>query len=186
MKYAVDVKTVGFQPLNKTALNNEQKVLRRDLHKAIAKVSDDVERRQTFNTAIAAIMELSNKLLKAPLNSKQDVAIANEALEAMLIMLAPITPHLSHQLWQELGKEGDIVNASWPEVDQSALVEDEKLIIIQVNGKLRAKLTVAADATKEQVEALAFEQASVTKYTDGVTVRKVIYVPGKLLNVVAN
>lgn len=185
-KYAVDVKTVGFQPLNKTALNNEQKVLRRDLHKAIAKVSDDVERRQTFNTAIAAIMELSNKLLKAPLNSKQDVAIANEALEAMLIMLAPITPHLSHQLWQELGKEGDIVNASWPEVDQSALVEDEKLIIIQVNGKLRAKLTVAADATKEQVEALAFEQASVTKYTDGVTVRKVIYVPGKLLNVVAN
>ncbi|QBJ63275.1 leucine--tRNA ligase [Pseudoalteromonas sp. DL-6] len=185
-KYAVDVKTVGFQALDKSALTNPQKVLRRELHKAIAKVSDDVERRQTFNTAIAAIMELSNKLLKAPLNDTQDVAIANEALEALLIMLAPITPHLSHQLWQDLGKEGDILDAAWPKVDESALVEDEKLIIVQVNGKLRAKLTVAADATQEQVEALAFAESNVTKFTDGATIRKVIYVPGKLLNVVAN
>jgi len=131
-------------------------------------------------------MELSNKLLKAPLADKQDVAIANEALEALLIMLAPITPHMCHQLWQDLGKEGDILDASWPTVDESALVEDEKLIIVQVNGKLRAKLTVPADATKEQVEALAFAEDNVTKFTDGVTIRKVIYVPGKLLNVVAN
>ncbi|MCP4056245.1 MAG: leucine--tRNA ligase [Pseudoalteromonas sp.] len=185
-KYAVDVKTVGYQALDKSALSNPQKVLRRELHKAIAKVSDDIERRQTFNTAIAAIMELSNKLLKAPLNDTQDVAIANEALEALLIMLAPITPHLSHQLWQELGKEGDILDAAWPKVDESALVEDEKLIIVQVNGKLRAKLTVAADATQEQVEALAFAESNVTKFTDGATIRKIIYVPGKLLNVVAN
>ncbi|MGO3424218.1 MAG: class I tRNA ligase family protein, partial [Pseudoalteromonas distincta] len=155
-------------------------------HKAIAKVTDDVERRQTFNTAIAAIMELSNKLLKAPLSDKQDVAIANEALEALVIMLAPITPHLSHELWKELGKKGEILDAAWPKVDESALVEDEKLIIVQVNGKLRAKLTVAADATQEQVEALAFAESNVTKFTDGSTIRKIIYVPGKLLNVVAN
>jgi leucyl-tRNA synthetase len=185
-KYAVDVKTVGYQALDKSALTNPQKVLRRDLHKAIAKVTDDVERRQTFNTAIAAIMELSNKLLKAPLSDKQDVAIANEALEALVIMLAPITPHLSHELWKELGKKGEILDAAWPKVDESALVEDEKLIIVQVNGKLRAKLTVAAGATQEQVEALAFAESNVTKFTDGSTIRKIIYVPGKLLNVVAN
>ena len=131
-------------------------------------------------------MELSNKLIKAPLNDTQDIAIANEALEALIIMLAPITPHLSHELWEELGKDGDILDAAWPTVDESALVEDEKLIIVQVNGKLRAKLTVAADATQEQVETLAFAEANVTKFTDGKTIRKIIYVPGKLLNVVAN
>ncbi|MDP2484552.1 leucine--tRNA ligase [Pseudoalteromonas marina] len=185
-KYAVDVKAAGYQALDKSALSNPQKVLRRELHKAIAKVSDDVERRQTFNTAIAAIMELSNKLIKAQLNDAQDIAIANEALEALIIMLAPITPHLSHELWEELGKDGDILDAAWPTVDESALVEDEKLIIVQVNGKLRAKLTVAADATQEQVETLAFAEANVTKFTDGKTIRKIIYVPGKLLNVVAN
>ncbi|CAM2954020.1 Leucine--tRNA ligase [Pseudoalteromonas distincta] len=101
-------------------------------------------------------------------------------------MLAPITPHLSHELWKELGKEGEILDAAWPKVDESALVEDEKLIIVQVNGKLRAKLTVAAGATQEQVEALAFAESNVTKFTDGATIRKIIYVPGKLLNVVAN
>ncbi|KZX01792.1 leucine--tRNA ligase [Pseudoalteromonas luteoviolacea] len=185
-KYAVDVKNAGASSLDLAALNSNQKALRREVHKAIAKVTDDVERRQTFNTAIAAIMELSNKLAKAPLEDAQDIALANEALNAIVIMLAPITPHMCHELWEQLGHEGDVLDAAWPQVDQSALVEDEKLIVVQVNGKLRAKLTVAADATKEQVEALAFSEENVTKFTDGKTIRKVIYVPGKLLNVVAN
>ena len=185
-KYAVDVNAAGTAELDVNALNSNQKVLRREIHKTIAKVTDDVERRQTFNTAIAAIMELSNKLAKAPLKDAQDIALANEALNAIVIMLAPIAPHMCHQLWQDLGHEGDVLDATWPVVDQVALVEDEKLIVVQVNGKLRAKLTVAADSTKEQVEALAFAEENVSKFIEGKEIRKVIYVPGKLLNVVAN
>ncbi|AUI85528.1 leucine--tRNA ligase [Vibrio azureus] len=166
-------------------LNSSQKALRRDVHKTIAKVTDDIARRQTFNTAIAAIMELMNKLAKAPQESAQDRAILDEALKAVVAMLYPITPHISYELWAALG-EADIDNAVWPTFDEKALVEDEKTIVVQVNGKLRAKLTVAADASKEQVEELGLNDENVTKFTDGLTVRKVIYVPGKLLNIVAN
>ena len=148
-------------------------------------MTDDIARRQTFNTAIAAIMELMNKLAKAPQESAQDRAILDEALKAVVAMLYPITPHISYELWAALG-EADIDSAAWPTFDEKALVEDEKTIVVQVNGKLRAKLTVAADATKEQVEELGLNDENVTKFTDGLTIRKVIYVPGKLLNIVAN
>ncbi|WP_105264424.1 leucine--tRNA ligase [Pseudoalteromonas sp. T1lg76] len=185
-KYALDVKKAGFVALDVASLSKEQKELRRELHKAIAKITDDLERRQTFNTAIAAVMELSNKLIKAPLADEGDKAVANEALEAMLIMLAPITPHLSHQLWQDLGKEGDVLDATWPVADESAMVESEKLVVVQINGKVRAKLTLAADASQEAVEQAAFADANVQKFTEGLTVRKVIYIKGKVLNVVAN
>ncbi len=168
-----------------SALSSDQKALRRDVHKTIAKVTDDIERRQTFNTAIAAIMELMNKLGKAPQESEQDRAILDEALKAVVVMLYPITPHICYELWAALG-ESDADNAAWPQYDESALVEDEKLIVVQVNGKLRAKLTVAADASKEQVEELGLNDENVTKFTEGKTIRKVIYVPGKLLNIVAN
>ncbi|ATC94094.1 leucine--tRNA ligase [Pseudoalteromonas tunicata] len=185
-KYAYDVKQAGFASLDVSALNNEQKALRRELHKAIAKVSDDLDRRQTFNTAIAAVMELLNKLTRASLETEQDKAIAHEALNALIIMLSPIIPHVCHQLWHELGKEGDVINATWPTFDPSAMVEDEKLIIVQVNGKVRGKVTVAADAEQAAVEAIAYAEPNVSRYLDDVTIRKVIYVPGKLLNVVAN
>ncbi|GAP76226.1 leucyl-tRNA synthetase [Pseudoalteromonas sp. SW0106-04] len=185
-KYAYDVKQAGFVELDVASLTKAQKELRRELHKAIAKITDDLARRQTFNTAIAAVMELSNKLIKAPLADDGDKAVANEALEAMLIMLAPITPHLSHQLWQDLGKPGDILDAQWPVADESAMVESEKLVVVQVNGKVRAKLTLAADADQQAVEQAAFADANVQKFTDGLTVRKVIYIKGKVLNVVAN
>ncbi len=166
-------------------LSSQQKSLRRDVHKTIAKVSDDIARRQTFNTAIAAIMELMNKLAKAPQEGGQDRAILDEALKAIVAMLYPITPHICFEMWNALGEE-NVDSATWPQHDESALVEDEKLIVVQVNGKLRAKLTVAADATKEQVEALGLGDENVCKFTEGKTVRKVIYVPGKLLNIVAN
>ncbi len=166
-------------------LSSQQKALRRDVHKTIAKVTDDIARRQTFNTAIAAIMELMNKLGKAPQESVQDRAILDEALKAVVIMLHPITPHICYELWQDMGLT-DIDNAHWPEYDEDALVEDEKLIVVQVNGKVRAKLTVAADISKEEVEALGLGNEHVQKFTDGKTIRKVIYVPGKLLNIVAN
>ncbi|ELR64353.1 Leucyl-tRNA synthetase [Photobacterium marinum] len=173
------------EALDVAALTSDQKALRRDVHKTIAKVSDDIGRRQTFNTAIAAIMELMNKLAKASQESAQDRALLDEALKAVVRMLYPMTPHISFEMWKALG-ESDIDHAEWPAADEKALVEDEKLIIVQVNGKLRAKLTVAADATKEQVEELALNDENVTKFTDDKTVRKVIYVPGKLLNIVAN
>jgi leucyl-tRNA synthetase len=172
--------------LDVAALNGKQKELRREIHKTIAKVSDDVERRQTFNTAIASVMELMNKLAKAPQESEQDRALLQEALVAVVRLLAPITPHISFELWNKLGQEGNIDEALWPVADQAAMVESEKLIIVQVNGKLRAKLTVPADATREFVEKLANSDENVTKFTDGKTVRKVIFVPGKLLNIVAN
>ncbi|MDP2569007.1 leucine--tRNA ligase [Photobacterium damselae subsp. piscicida] len=175
----------AIEALDVAALTGNQKALRRDVHKTIAKVSDDIGRRQTFNTAIAAIMELMNKLTKASLESAQDRALMDEALKAIVRMLYPITPHVCFTMWEALG-ESDIDHAVWPQADEKALVEDEKLIIVQVNGKLRAKLTVAADATKEQVEDLGLNDENVTKFTDGLTVRKVIYVPGKLLNIVAN
>ncbi|OEF26272.1 leucine--tRNA ligase [Vibrio rumoiensis] len=175
----------NVEALNVSALSSDQKALRRDVHKTIAKVSDDVGRRQTFNTAIAAIMELMNKLGKAPQENAQDRAILDEALKAVVRMLYPMTPHICHELWNALG-ESDVDNCEWPTFDEKALVEDEKLIIVQVNGKLRAKLTVPADISKEDIEAIGLNDENVTKFTDGLTVRKVIYVPGKLLNIVAS
>jgi leucyl-tRNA synthetase len=169
------------------ALNVDQKKLRRELHKTIAKVTDDIGRRNTFNTAIAAIMELMNHLSKAPLKSDEDKAVMFEALRAVVLMLTPITPHMCHYLWQTIGNSNiDVENTPWPTVDNSALVEDEKLIIVQVNGKLRAKITVAANASKEEVEALGLNDENVVKFTADKTIRKVIYIPGKIFNIVAN
>ena len=167
-------------------LNSAQKLLRRELHKTIAKVSDDIGRRNTFNTAIAAIMELMNHLGKASIASIEDRVVMHEAIRAVVLMLTPIVPHLSHHLWSMIGDGNPVENTAWPVVDDSALVEDEKLIIVQVNGKLRAKITVSADASKEVVEEIGFNDENVSKFIDGKTVRKVIYVPGKLLNIVAN
>jgi len=165
-------------------LDGEHKVLRRELHKTIAKVTDDIGRRYTFNTAIAAIMELSNKLQKASLATPLDRAVMREACTALLQLLNPITPHIAQYLWAQLGNKHNIERVSWPTVDTAALVEDEKLVVVQINGKVRAKITVAADATQEQVLALAKEDDNVQRFLDGVAIRKVIFVPGKLLNLV--
>ncbi|MCA6997937.1 leucine--tRNA ligase [Dickeya solani] len=172
------------QPLDVAALTEDQKALRRDLHKTIAKVTDDIGRRQTFNTAIAAIMELMNKLAKASQESEQDRALTQETLLAVVRMLYPFTPHACVVLWRELQGEGDIDQAPWPVADEQAMVEDSRLVVVQVNGKVRGKITVAADATEQQVRERAAQEPLVAKYLDGVTVRKVIFVPGKLLNLV--
>lgn len=170
--------------LDVTTLSADQKALRRDVHKTIAKVSDDIGRRQTFNTAIAAVMELMNKLTRAPLESEQDRAVMAEALSAVVRMLYPITPHICFELWKALGNESTIDNAEWVKADEAAMVEDEKLIVVQVNGKVRGKVTVAADADEETVKTVAFADENVKKFTDNTQIVKVIYVPGKLLNVV--
>lgn len=170
--------------LDVSTLSADQKALRRDVHKTIAKVSDDIGRRQTFNTAIAAVMELMNKLTRAPLESKQDRAVMAEALSAVVRMLYPITPHICFELWKALGNESNIDYAEWVKADEAAMVEDEKLIVVQVNGKVRGKVTVAADADEETVKTVAFADENVKKFTDNTQIVKVIYVPGKLLNVV--
>lgn len=167
-------------------LSKAQKDLRREIHRTIEKVTDDLGRRQTFNTAIAAIMELLNHLQKAPTENATDSFILAEGAIATIRMLNPVTPHIAQHLWSMLGREGAIELSGWPTADTAALVEDEKLIIIQVNGKVRAKITVSASADQETVKQAAMEQENVQAFVKGKTVRKVIVVPGKLVNIVAN
>lgn len=170
--------------LDITALSAAQKALRREVHKTIAKVSDDIGRRQTFNTAIAAVMELMNKLTKASLESDQDRAVMAEALSAVVRMLYPITPHICFELWQALGNESNIDTAEWVKADEAAMVEDEKLIVVQVNGKVRGKVTVPATSSEEEIKAAAKADPNVAKFLGGKEILKEIYIPLKMLNFV--
>jgi leucyl-tRNA synthetase len=173
--------------LDSSSLPQAQKDLRRKTHETIQKVSDDYGRRQTFNTAIAAVMELLNETSKlADRANPQGLATEREALEAAILLLAPIVPHITQALWQALGHITIPLNESWPKLDETALVRSTVEVVVQVNGKLRGKLDAAVDAPKEQLEQLAFEQENVKKFLDGVTVRKVIVIPNKLVNIVAN
>ena len=171
--------------LNTAALNDQQRSTRRKTHETIAKVNDDYGRRQTFNTAIAAIMELCNELGKLN-NDESSRSIMDEALHAIVLMLNPIVPHVCHALWQILDGKGDILSAPWPSVDEDALSRDSIEIVVQVNGKVRARIEVPADADKDAVESLARSQQNVGRFLEELTVRKVIVVPGKLINIVAN
>ena len=170
--------------LDTTTLSAAQKALRREVHKTIAKVSDDIGRRQTFNTAIAAVMELMNKLTKASLESDQDRAVMAEALSAVVRMLYPITPHICFELWQALGNESNIDTAEWVKADEAAMVEDEKLIVVQVNGKVRGKVTVPATSSEKEIKAAAKADPNVAKFLDGKEILKEIYIPLKMLNFV--
>ncbi|MBN7771167.1 leucine--tRNA ligase [Marinobacter daepoensis] len=168
------------------SLNTPQKDLRRKTHETIAKVSDDISRRLTFNTAIAAVMELLNEVSRQDNQEPQSRAVRQEALDTAVLVLSPIVPHLCHALWQKLGHTDPVVDAPWPVADASAMVRSEIEVVLQVNGKVRAKESVPADIGKADLEKLALENENVMRFTDGKTVRKVIVVPGKLVNVVAN
>ncbi|MAL93212.1 MAG: leucine--tRNA ligase [Pseudomonas sp.] len=172
--------------LDLAALNDEQKAVRRAIHLAIKQASTDVGQHHKFNTAIAQVMTLMNVLEKAPTASEQDRALLQEGLETVALLLAPITPHISHELWQRLGKSGAIIDAQWPNVDESALVQDSLTLVVQVNGKLRGQIEVPASASREEVETAARGNENVLRFTEGLTIRKVIVVPGKLVNIVAN
>ena len=164
--------------------NSEQKSVRRKIHETIAKVSDDYGRRQTFNTAVAAVMELCNELGRFPVDSDLDRAVMDEGLRAALLMLWPITPHLTEHLWLHLTGEAFVEN-HWPAVDESALSRDELEIVVQVNGKVRAKMMVPATADRDEIETLAKEQDNVQRFLGDASIRKVIVVPNKLVNIVA-
>jgi leucyl-tRNA synthetase len=166
--------------LDTGALSDTQKATRRKAHETIAKVSDDFGRRQTFNTAIAAIMELCNELGKLG-DEPQDRAVAEEALHAVVLMLGPIVPHASHTLWQALGGEGDVMDAAWPTVDESALTRDSIEIVVQVKGKVRGKVEVAADASDETIRDAAMANDNVRRFLDEMPKVDFKVVKGKLI-----
>ena len=172
--------------LDVAALNDEQKAVRRAIHLAIKQASTDVGQHHKFNTAIAQVMTLMNVLEKAATATEQDRALVHEGLEIVTLLLAPITPHICHELWQQLGKPGAIIDAQWPKVDEAALVQDSLTLVVQVNGKLRGQIEVPASASREEVETAARGNENVLRFTEGLTIRKVIVVPGKLVNIVAN
>lgn len=167
-------------PLDVDSLDDEGKALNTKLNQTIAKVSDDIERRQTFNTAIAACMELLNHCVK----STAAPALKARVIEVIVSMLAPVIPHAAQAMWEGLGHSDEVMRSAWPVVDESALVQDTLEMVVQVNGKLRAKIIVAADASNEEIESLALADDNTQRFTEGKTVRKVIVVPAKLVNIV--
>jgi len=176
--------TVDHGTPAESRLDAVHKELRRRTHGTIAKVSDDIGRRYTFNTAIAAAMELLNAISRYELRNEQDRAVVQEALEGVVLILSPIVPHICHRLWADLGHEAAVVDESWPEADPDALAADSVEVVVQVNGKLRARLQVAADADEESLREAALADDNVQRFVGEKSVRKVIVVPGRLVNVV--
>ena len=174
----------GAGTVDHAALDDEERTVRRAVHKTLRKVTDDIDERFHFNTAIAAVMELMNVLQGARLASPQAAAVMKEALDLLTCMLAPFVPHISEELWARLGHEVSLAATAWPAYDADAVIDDELLIVVQVNGKLRSKLQVAASAAQADVTAMALADPKIQLFTEGKEPRKVIYVPGKLVNIV--
>ena len=170
--------------MDKITLTEEQQAVRRQVHQTIQKVSHDMGERIIFNTAIAANMELVNTLSKFTDMSDNGKVIRQEALEAIVLMLAPIVPHICHQLWQDLGHQEAVVRAPWPKVDVSALEQDIIEIVIQVNGKLRSKISVSATVSSDELQTLALNDDYIMRFIEGKPLKKVIVVPKKLVNIV--
>ena len=171
-------------PVDAGALDDAQRALRRHVHETIAKVTDDVGRRYTFNTAIAAVMELVNHVSRFADAGATGRAVMREALEAIVLLLAPMVPHLCHALWQALGHDGTVADARWPVVDAAALKRDSLALVVQVNGKLRGEIEVASDADRAAIEQAALADAAVARHLEGQRVQRVIVVPGRLVNIV--
>ena len=175
----------GVAPeLEVEALSGAQRDMRRQVHETLAKVGNDIGRRRTFNTAIAAVMELMNSLARFDDRSPRGRAVMQEALEIVVLALSPVVPHACHSLWRELGHAGAAVDERWPEVDPRALERNSIEVVVQVNGKLRGRVTVPADASEDTVREAALADENVQRFMEGRPVRKFVYVPGKLANVV--
>jgi leucyl-tRNA synthetase len=171
-------------PLDPGSLDDRQKELRRKTHQTIAKMGDDLGRRNSFNTAVAAAMELLNAINKFEDASEAGRAVEREALEAVVVMLSPMTPHICHSLWKQLGHATALIDQAWPELDETALELDMIELVVQVNGKLRGRVSVPADADKAAIESLAVADENVQRFVEGKDIRKVIVVPGRLVNIV--
>ena len=182
-KYAIIEAGTGGE-IDAAQLTAGQKDLRRKTHETIRKISDDIGRRNMFNTAVAASMELLNAVNRFDDESEQARAVEREALEAVVLMLSPIVPHICHELWQRLGHASAVIDERWPAVDESALERDLVELVVQVNGKLRGKISVAADADKDAIIEQALADPNAQRFIDGGDVRKTIVVPGRLVNIV--
>lgn len=168
--------------LNTDSLNEQQQKLRHKVHSTVAKVGDDYGRRQTFNTAIAAVMELMNEITRqADRSSPETLAVEREALELVVLMLAPVTPHICRSLWAALGKQGDVIDAPWPSADESALVQSSIMLVVQVNGKVRSKITVAADADDNSIIEAAKADPNVAKFLVDKEIKMCKVIPNKLV-----
>lgn len=175
---------VAIDPACHQSLSPELKSIRYQLHQTIAKVSDDLDRRHTFNTAIAAVMELMNSLGTIQETDPTGRNLMQEALENIVLLLSPIVPHICHTLWHELKPGTELLDQPWPQADNSALVQEEITLIVQVNGKLRGQVKVTKDAEQQAIERIALENEQVMKHINGQAIRKVIVVPGRLVNIV--
>jgi leucyl-tRNA synthetase len=175
---------IAFDPALHHELSPELKSIRLQLHQTIAKVSDDMDRRHTFNTAIAAVMELMNNLAKLQGTDTASRNLIQEALENIVLLLSPIIPHICHTLWRELKPGTELSDQPWPKVDNSALVQNDVTLVVQVNGKLRGQIRVAKDAEREAIEHIALENEQVKKHIDDRVIKKVIVVPDRLVNIV--
>ena len=175
-----NIKPIGEDDI----FNNSQKELRKITHKTIAKVSDDIGRRYTFNTAIAAIMKLSNYVSSYQIDTDLDRKVVREALESMVLLLSPIVPHICNHLWIELGHKNAIINESWPIYNDNLTVDDALEIVIQINGKLRARLNVAANIDEKTLKELALKEPKISKLISDQKIKKTIVVPKKLINFV--
>ena len=176
----------SVEDLNVDKLSDGQRDLRRKTHETIRKVSDDYGRRNTFNTAIAAVMELLNEVGKHNEKDQQTLAVRHEALISAVLLLSPVAPHICHSLWHALGHTDSVIDASWPMLDEEALVRSTITLVLQVNGKVRGKIEVAADISREDIEKIALADENVQRFVEGNTIRKIIVVPGRLVNIVAN
>ncbi len=170
--------------LDVEALTDAQKDLRRKTHQTIAKISDDLGRRQSFNTAVAAAMEMLNAVNRFDDKSDSGRAVVRESLEAVVLMLSPIVPHICDALWAALDHSDALIDQRWPDIDESALEQDLVELVVQVNGKLRGRISVGADANRDAITEAALADANVQRFVDGSEIRKVIVVPGRLVNVV--
>ena len=172
--------------LNADQLSSAQRELRRKTHETIQKATDDIGRRTTFNTAIAAVMELVNAISRCTEDTEQGLAVVREAIEATILLLSPIAPHITHALWLELGHDTPIIHASWPDADEAAMTRDEIAVVIQINGKRRAQIELPVDADNDTLEREALANENVQRHLEGKAIRKVIVVQGKLVNIVAS
>ena len=170
--------------LDPEALTDAGRELRRKTHETLKRADDDYGRRLTFNTVVSAVHELANAVSRTGPGNDQDRAAVQEALRSAVLVLSPIAPHITQQLWEALGEPGLLVAARWPEVDEAALVQDSVELVVQVNGKVRGKITVSRDLDEDALREQALANENVVRFVEGKTVRKVINVPGKLINVV--
>jgi len=164
--------------------NGNQNKLRRKTHQTISKVTDDIGRRYTFNTAIAAVMELVNEVSAFNVDDELDRQVIKEAIESILLLLSPIVPHICHQLWLDINHDQPIIDARWPKFDSSLLKSETSLIVVQVNGKLRSKLEVDASISEDELKSMALSDEKVVRFIDGNEIKKIIVIPEKLVNIV--